>query len=231
MCDPRAVIMGGLSAASSVRGAMAQQKAVKKQEAANNQWMAYQRQQRVEENARQEQMRQQAEAARQGSLQDMDPTAREKSRTAEETRLDQVLQDDPGTKADESKTAPGNQADVNAALLSGQATGAQEFTADLASRVSKATQDARTRIKALAGVQSFGGTVGGMQTTGAEALQRGDQGITLANDLRRGSLSAYGAAQAVDPIQYNPTSNPWGGIANALAGIAGQRGGFTLGKA
>ena len=228
MCDPLSLIMGGLSAASSVASAVTQQNAQKKQEQANNQWMQFQRQQRLAENARQEDMRQKAELARQDTVQDLSPEAQQKAQAEEQSRLEGELgAKDSSTAADK---AAGNQADVNAALLSGQSAGGQMFMQDMASRVSKATADARGRLKALAGVQSFGGTMGGLQTRNALELQQGEQGINLQNNFRQGSLGAYGAMQAVDPIQYNPTSNPWGGIANALAGIAGQRGGSTMGS-
>jgi hypothetical protein len=230
MCDPISLIMGGLSIAGQMMSNSVQQKAIKKQENANLHWMQYQQEQRRQANLREEQLRGQTEQARAATVQDMSAQNQEKARSGEETRLNQALLDQ-GPAVDENPEAPGLQADVNAHLLAGSEAGGQEFQNDMASRISKATSDARARVKALAAVQSFGGTQGGLQTRNALELQQGEQGINMFNNFRQGSLSAFDASKGVTPIQYSPVSDPWGGIAKTLAGVAGQRMGSSFMKA
>ena len=200
-----------------------QASAVRKQEDANNQWMQMQQQQRRQEQARQEQLREQAESARAATVQDMTAANQEQAQSKEQARLEEKL---GGTEPPPDQGAVASQTDANAALLSGKAMGGTEFNADMGSRISKATADARSRIRALAQVQSFGGTQGGLQTRNALELNEGEQGINLANNLRQGSLSAFGAVQNIEPPIMKPVSNPWGGIASALGGMAGKFGGF-----
>ena len=221
MCDPMSLIFGGLSAAASVASSSVQANAVKKQEQANNQWMMMQQQQRRLEESRQEQLRQQAEAARGATVQDMTASNQETERGKEQERLETALGgDDPAADPNAAR----EQASANAALLSGKDLGGREFAADMGSRISKATSDARSRLRALAQVQSFGGTMGGLQTRNALELNQGEQGINLANNLRQGSLSAFQAMQAIEPPMMKPVSNPWGGIASALGGMVGKFG-------
>jgi hypothetical protein len=54
-----------------------------------------------------------------------------------------------------------------------------------------------------------------------EMLNRGSQGIKLANSMRQGSLGAFGATTAIEPMQYS-VNDPYSGIGTALAGIAGK---------
>jgi hypothetical protein len=222
MCDPLSLILGGLSAAASVASSSVQANAVKKQEQANNQWMMMQQQQRRQEQARQEQLRQQAEAARGATVQDMSAENQATDQAAEQARLEAQLGGKEATSPEDA--AAQNQTSVNNALLSGQASGGKEFMTELGSRVSKATADARSRIRALAAVQSFGGTQGGLQTRNALELNQGEQGINLANNLRQGSLSAFQAMQAIEPPVMKPVNNPWGGVAGALGGMVGKFG-------
>jgi hypothetical protein len=221
MCDPLSLVLGGLSAAASIASNSVQANAVKKQENLNNQWMAMQQQQRRQEEARQEQLRGQAEAARQSTVQDLSAENQKTAQEAEQTRLQEKLGgNDPA--ADPNAVAA--QTEGNAALLEGKALGGKEFNADMGARISKATADARSRIRALAAVQSFGGTKGGLQTRNALELNEGEQGINLANNMRQGSLSAFQAVQNIEPVKLNPVSNPWGGIASALGGMVGKFG-------
>jgi hypothetical protein len=204
-----------------VASSSVQANAVKKQENLNNQWMAMQQQQRRQEEARQEQLRGQAEAARTATVQDM--TAENQS-TAQQTEADRLKEKLGGNDPAADPNAAAEQAGANAALLEGKAMGGQEFNADMGARISKATADARARIRALAQVQSFGGTKGGLQTRNALELNEGEQGINLANNLRQGSLSAFQAVQNIEPVKLNPVSNPWGGVASALGGMVGKFG-------
>ena len=230
MCDPVSLIMGGLSIAGQMMSNSVQQKAIKKQENANLHFMMYQQEQRRQANQREEEFRGQAEKQRATTVQDLSGVNQEKARAKEEARLDTALTENP-TMTDENPNAPGLQADVNANLLAGSDAGGQEFKNDMASRISKATTDARARVKALAAVQSFGGTQGGLQNRNAMEMLQGEQGINQYNNYRQGSLSAFDASKGVTPIQFSPVSDPWGGIAKTLAGIAGQRAGGSFMKA
>jgi hypothetical protein len=208
--------------ASAGMSYVTQQNAIKKQESANNQWAQWQTQQRQAENVRQEQLRQKAEAARQGTLAEVAPEAQADAQKTEQGRLSKEL----GGEAPIDAAAA--QAAVNNELLSGQSQGGTEFQTDIAKRINTATQDARKRIQALATIQSYGGSFGGLGTRNALAFNEGNQNLKMLNNQRQGSLGAYGAAQGVDPVKYATVSNPYGGIASSLAGIAGNQFGTYL---
>lgn len=227
MCDPLTigVVSAVGTAASAGLSYVTQQNAIKRQDAANDQWSQYQRKQKGLEEQRQEQMRQQAEAARQNTLGQVAPDAQQNQQATEEARLTTDL------GGDAPATAEAAQAAVNNELLSGQAQGGQEFQTDIARRINTATQDARKRIKALATIQSYGGSFGGLGTENALNFGEGNNALKLINNQRQGSLNAYGSAQAVEPVKYATVSNPWGGIAGSLAGIAGNNLGTAFKKA
>ncbi|WP_447497387.1 hypothetical protein, partial [Clostridioides difficile] len=71
-------------------------------------------------------------------------------------------------------------------------------------------------IKALASLQAFGGSSGGLEMATQNALQKTGNKIDLANNIRSGSLSAYGSAKAVNPVQY------FGGGGGQIAGMLGS---------
>ena len=213
MCEPftLALLSTAGSLAATGIGAMQQQRAQDSQARANQYWREYQDRQRNAENLRQDELRQKAEAARSQTVENMTPEAQKNAQTAEESRLTDLYTSQPAV----------NQADVIGALLSGQQNGGQEFQTDIASRIAKASQDARKRIAALATINSYGGSFGGLQNRNAETLAQGDQGINLYNNMRQGSLSAYGAAKAVNPMQMPNQTDYASGVGSALAGIAG----------
>lgn len=226
MCEP--LSLGLLTAAATVASAgvsyVTQQNAVKKQEEANNQWAQYQQQQRAAENVRQEEFRKKAEGERQKTLGEIDPAVQAREQQTEEQRLATLYGADPAQ-------GEYSQAQINDMLLSGQASGGTEFQTDIARRINTASQDARKRIQALATMQSFGDSFGGLGTSNQLKLNEGNNALKLVNDQRQGSLSAYGAAQAVDPVKYGAVSNPWGGVASSLASIAGSNLGKSFAKA
>lgn len=191
------------------------------QNRANDQWRQYQEQQRREEQARQEEQRKNADAARTQTLGDMTADKQMEAQATEEDRLKQIYGEDQSY----------NNADTNAALLSGQQNGGEAFKADLAERVSKASTEARKRIEALARINSYGGSFGGLANRNAEVLGRGDQYIQLANNIRQGSLSTYGLAKNVAPMQLTPSTDYASGIAGATAGLAGKFAGNAYSKA
>lgn len=218
MCNPLAALAVGAIGAGFQ--AVQQQKYVKKQQSAEQEWAAYQRQMRALENDRQEAMRKRAESARQGALDEMDPISQTERRETEEARLQEDYR--PGTEqVDEANFAD--------QLLSGQASAGSLFKDDFASRVVESSKSAQERIDALARLQSFGGSFGGLGTTNPIIFD--DQGalINLQNEQRRGSLAAYNAEKAVDPIRYNPPSG--GGLGGIFSSLLskGAYGAGTMG--
>jgi len=212
MCEPTtiALISAVGSAAATGMSMRVQQQAAKNQNMANNSWRDYQKRQREAEGLRQDELRGKAEMARQQGVQEMDPTRQKENQVQEEQRLTQEILNNTSV----------NQADPNG-LLESSKTGGANIQNEMARRLNVASADARKRLTALAGVQSYGGSFGGMKNYASEALARSDQGINLANNMRQGSLGAYGLAKGVAPPSMQPTSNPYGGIASSLAGIAG----------
>lgn len=162
----------------------------RKNEQAMNDWAAYQSRMRRQESARQEDMRQRADKARQEGLQEIAPEAMVDTQAQEAERLGDEL----GAAADKIN--------VSDALLSGQQSGSQVFQDDLASKLASAATEARSRIKALAGLQAFGGSSGGLDYTTQKTLQDTGNRIDLENNKRSGSLGAYGAEKSVNPVQY-----------------------------
>jgi hypothetical protein len=223
MCEP--LTLGLITAAGSLAATGAsmytQSQAVNRQEKADAEWAAYQRKTRAEEHARQDDLRQRTETARQETLGELDPTKQQQAQETEATKL----------TTDFARTPEAAQAEINNQLLSGEISGGQNFKDDYARRMTQASQDARKRIAALATIQSYGGSFGGLGTRNQQVLGQGDENIKMLGNMRGGSLGAYGAEQAVDPLKYKTVSNPWGGVASTLASTAGSSFGNYFGKA
>lgn len=207
MCLPLAAGAGSvLSALAGLAGTAIsigmQSAAEKRREEGEREWANYQRFQREQESTRQDEARQMAENARQGGLQDLAPAEQETSRQAEQDRVEEYF----GENLDKITNVSDN-------LLSGQQAGSQVFNADLGKRLADASTQARERIKALAALQSYG-NLGAINNE--KALQTGNA-IDLANNIRSGSLTAYGAAKAVNPGV--PAGNP------QASGVLGKLGG------
>jgi DNA anti-recombination protein RmuC len=191
MCVPG--LLSGLIGLATTAVQMSHQSSIaRKNEQAANDWAAYQQQERMAESQRQETQRKKAELARTDTLNQAKPEAMQEAQTEEASRLSEEFTS--GVK-DVDTTVADN-------LLSGQARGGQVFQDDLKSKLSSATAEAKKRIGALASLQSFGGSFGGLQTRNNEVALAGGNAIDLANNKRSGSLSAYGAAKAVNPVQY-----------------------------
>lgn len=210
-----AALSAGVSAAATGVSAYMNQQNVDAQNRANEQWRNYQEQQRREEQARQEEQRMKADAVRTDTLGQMSAENQMEAQGAEEARLADAYGQD----------ANYNKADTNDLLLSGQEQGGDAVKADFASRLSKASVDARKRIEALARINSYGGSFGGLANRNAETLAAGDQGIQLANNIRQGSLSTFGLAKNVAPMQLSGGTDYLSGIAGAAAGFAGKAAG------
>ncbi|WP_370139719.1 MULTISPECIES: hypothetical protein [unclassified Bradyrhizobium] len=206
----------GLSIGMAAMQYSAQQEMAAKQQAANDAWVAYQRRQSNAETMRQEELRRNAEAARQGSLSELTPEKQTKAQENEQARLEQVL-----TPEDLANLAAGKTQSINDKLLSGQQTMAADVKGNIAGSIASAAQEARKRINALAAVQSYGGSQFGLTNRANAIFNASGQDIRLAGDERQGSLAAYGVEKAVQPITYQMTPSPWGGAAGALAGKVG----------
>jgi hypothetical protein len=216
MCDPMSIIGIGLSIGMAAMQYSAQQDMASKQQAANDAWVSYQRRESNAENMRQENLRQKAEAAREGSLSELTPEKQTAAQENEQSRLEKVL-----TPEDLANLAAGKTESVNDKLLSGQQHMAADVKGNIANSLAKAAQEARSRISALAAVQSYGGSQYGLTNRANSIFNASGQDIRLAGDERQGSLAAYGVAKAVQPLQYQMTPSPFGGGANALAGKVG----------
>lgn len=215
MCDPLSIAVVGTvgSLAASGYGIYQQQQAVNDQNDANASWRRWQTKQKLDAQAREEEMRRKADAARTGGLEQLGADKQQAAQTTESARLTD-LYDGGNTTVNDAK--------VNDALLSGQQSGGEEFKTDVASRLNKAAIEARQRIKALADINSYGGSFNGLGARNSAILDASGQQIDLNNDMRRGSLAAYGIAKAVDPQQNAPVVDYASGVGNALAGIAGK---------
>lgn len=215
MCDPMSIIGIGMSVGMAAMQASQQQELMNKQQAANDAWVAYQRRMSNAENMRQEDLRKNAEAAREGSLTELTPGKQTTAQENEQARLEKML-----TPEDIANMAAGNQQTLNDKLLSGQQGGAPVVQADIKGQLAKAAQDARQRISALAAVQSYGGSQFGLTNRANTIFNASGQTIRLAGDERQGSLGAYGVEKAVEPIKYVASPSGWGAAAGGIAKAA-----------
>jgi hypothetical protein len=214
MCEPvsllaaaGSLVTAGLSYASNASMVNAQKKA-------NNDWVAYQRAQAREASAKDESMRQAADAARQESLQKMTPEAEQAAQKQQQDTLNTEM------------LANNVAGDQNVKMLSSaqdQGDG-DAITSDMQKRITSAARDARSRIQALAGLTSTQGGYNSMTQQVGRALDKSGQEIQLQGDMRGGTNKVLGVAQAVQPVQYDTSGagNPFGGISSALAGLAGS---------
>lgn len=222
MCDPTVLAIGSTIAGVAGQAAnyFGQQSAQNKQEDAYNEWAAQQSKNRMLENARQEDMRKTSQAAQQQGLQDVSADAQKRAQAEEEARLGDYLQG-KDQQATPDPSAPISIADRT---LSGQnrADEGGQFQTELAKQINNANAASKQRIQALARVSSYGGSSGGLDTMTQEALRRSGSAIDVTNDLRRGSLGAYGVEQAVNPKQISYTPSPIAGIASSLFSMGTQ---------
>jgi hypothetical protein len=206
-----------ISAGASMINYSQQQDVMSQQQAANDAWVAYQQQAQQKELAADEAARQKAEAARQTALTDVNAGAQKQQQTTEQARLTDFMTPQSikqqGTGPDQY---PGD------LLLSGQQYATPEVQQQIAGQLNQAAQDARSRIAALATINSYGGSQFGLQPTVNQAFQTSGQQIALQGDIRQGDLAVLQAARNVQPLHIVATPSPWGGIASSLAGAAGK---------
>jgi hypothetical protein len=223
MCDPMSIIGVGIAVGGAAMQAHQQQELIDKQQAANDQWVAYQRRQSLAENARQEELRQKADAARQGSLGELTAQKQGDAQRNEQARLTGTL-----TPEETAAMAAGNQQTLNDKLLSGQRGGDPGVQANIKSQLAKAAGEARQRIAALAAIQSYGGSQFGLTNRANTIFNTAGQDIRLSGDERQGSLGAYGVEKAVEPIKFQATPSGWGAVSTGAAKAVGPGVGKSL---
>jgi hypothetical protein len=219
MCDPLSI--AAVSAAGSlVAGGidyMGQQATVDAQNKANQDWVNYQRAQSQKAAAEDEALRQKAAAAAAQTQAAVNPQTQEAEQQVQEGKL-------TGDYMSGTLAAPG--ADPNTALLAGQGGSgsgvSSDITSDIASRVTAAAREAQGRIKALAGLASYGSGYGDVGNLVNTSITTGNQNIALTGDERSGVAKTLGVAQTVPVEQFTQGSNIAGTIASSLANVAGN---------
>jgi hypothetical protein len=219
MCDPLTIASLAIGAAGTAANTIGRAGAQKKQEAEFNNWKAYQDKARAAEKQRQDQFQQEATAAQQKGLQDISADNQKKVQSEEEARLAGLYTGGGDVQASADPAVPTSTAD---AALTGQRGGGEVFQTDMARRLSDATASAKQRLGALAKINSFGGSFGGLGTVNPINQAAAGSGIDFANEYRRGSMGAYSTEKNVQPVQIS-YSNPIADIAQSFlgAGMAG----------
>jgi hypothetical protein len=213
MCDPIGMIGMAFSIGSQVMQMQAQQDVMRKQQQANDEWLAYQRFKSRQHDVAQENMRAQADASRKQTLGELEGPKQEAAQVEEQGRREEEFM--PTAEAPEGFKSIGNQ-------LLGEGSGRiQQHYADA---LTTATRDARQRMQNLAVVQSTTGSQFGLANRANSLLGESQDDIKLQNNLRQGDLVVWGVQKAVEPIKYSIGSGAgaMGGIAQGLAGIAGK---------
>jgi hypothetical protein len=157
MCDPVSIIGLGFSIGMSMYNMQQQQDMASQQNAANDQWVAYQRRQSQEYLKRDEQLRLNAEAARSGSLEELAAPKQTAAQEDEAARLTKAL-----TPEELANQAEGDPNALASAMFSGQQNGSEEMKTAIQGHIQQAAIEARKRIAALANVQSYGGSQYGL---------------------------------------------------------------------
>ena len=197
---------------------MGQQQAVQAQNQSNQDWEATQRAAAAKANAADEVARQKSQAALNTSQDALSQQSQTANQQAAQTSLtNQMLTGTPAAS------------DSNVQVL-GQPQGGSDtsVTSDMASRVTDAARQAQGRIKALAGLTSYGGGYGDMGAAANSSLADSAEQIKLQGDIRNGITQTLGVTQQIQPIQYAQGSNLAGSLASSLAGIAGKGLGNSL---
>jgi hypothetical protein len=210
MCDPLSAIALAGSAVAAGVNYMGQQEVVKATNQSNEDWAATQRAAAAKAAAADEVQRQKATASLNTAETALSPQNQTAVQQGAQTDLtNQMLAGSPAN------------ANSNITLLGGEPADTSVST-DMASRVTNAAREAQGRIKALAGITSYGGGYEGMGSAASSALADSAEGINLANDLRGGTTKTLGITQQIEPIKYAQGSDLAGTIASQLGNIAGS---------
>jgi hypothetical protein len=224
MCDP---LVGGLIAGAASLGTAAYsaneaQQVQTEQQNANDQWVAQQQVFRKQFLDQDSALRNQANTAREATLNQISPTTVKANQQTEQQRLDTQFTGGGGQPSGYSPVT------ASGAAVSG---GAADTTTknDLAKQVNDATAAARSRISALATAQSYGGSQFGFGTSVPLALQSGGQQIGLASAERGNIAQTYGVEQQIQPLHYimGPNAGLAGSVASSLASVAGKGLGYA----
>lgn len=224
MCDPLVggLIAGAASLGSAAYSANEAQQVQSEQQNANNQWVAQQQAFRSNFLNQDSALRDQANNARENTLNQISPATVKANQQTEQQRLDTQFTGGGGQPAGYSPVT------ASGAAVSG---GAADTTtkSDLASQVNQATAAARSRISALATAQSYGGSQFGFGTSVPLALQSGSQQIGLASAERGNLAQTYGVEQQIQPLHYimGPNAGLAGSVASSLASVAGRGLGYA----
>jgi hypothetical protein len=225
------LIAGAASLGSAAYSANEASQVQSEQQNANNQWVAEQQAFRKNFLDQDAALRNQANTARENTLNQISPTNVKANQQTEQQRLDTQFTGGGGQPSQYSPVT------ASGAAISG---GAADTTtkSDLAKQVNDATAAARSRISALATAQSYGGSQFGFGTSVPLALQAGGQQIGLASAQRGNLAQTYGVEQQIQPLHYimGPNAGLAGGVASSLASVAGKGIGYgaaqsTLGGA
>jgi hypothetical protein len=210
ICDPLSAIALAGSAIATGVSYEGQQATNAANQQANDDWLATQRAAAAKATAADEANRQKATA----SLNTAETTLGPENQTA----VQQGAATDLNSQMLAGSPAAG---DSNIKLLGGEPADTS-VSSDMASRVTDAAREAQGRIKALAGVTSYGGGYQGMGSTATQALADSAEGINLASDFRKGDTSTLAITQAIQPVHYQQGSDIAGTIASQLGNIAGS---------
>jgi hypothetical protein len=204
------------SIGSQVMQMQAQQDVMHKQQQANDEWLAYQRFKADQFEKRNEAKRQRADAARVKTLGELEAPKQRAAQEEEQGRLEGEMMPTVDAKTAQSAQSIGDQ------ILGGAGAKVEQHYADA---LTDATRSARERMKDLATVASTTGSQFGLANRANSLLGESQDTIKLMGDERQGDLIAYGVAKAVEPVKYAVGSGAGaaGGIAQGLAGLAGNR--------
>lgn len=206
MCDPISGLALGIG--GGVLAIQQQQQQVNRQNAAYSQWARYQERKRKDEQQRQEEMRQKADAARRGTVEQLNPENQQAAQQAEAERLNTEMQ-----APTQAAAMPGSNE-----MISGQETGDAATVEDVSRRVNDAIEKARSRISALAELNSWGQSSGSLARQGQAAIANSGNMIDMWNNFRGGSLNAYNFEKGVDPRMY-PEQTLLGQLGQGMAGM------------
>jgi len=187
-----------------------QQETLNAQQQANDDWEATQKAAAAKATAADEANRQKAAASLAGAEQKLTPQNQTAVQQNAQTDLTaQMLKGSPAAS------------DSNITLLGGEPADTS-VSSDMASRVTNAAREAQGRIKALAGITSYGGGYQGMGSSATQALADSTEGINLASDFRKGDTATLGITQAIQPVQYKQGADIAGSLASSLGSMAGN---------
>jgi hypothetical protein len=215
MCDPLTLGSLAIGAAGTAANTIGKARAEAEQKRRFEGWQKYQEKQREEERVRQEAMHKTAQEAQQKGLEEVSAASQVGAQAAEAKRLEGTYTGAAGAEDNQAIT-PTSLADTG--IATGETTGGNIAASDLARRIADAGASAKERIRAMANVNAYGGSYGGLGTTMPIAQGRAGSAIDVANNLRRGSLQAYGVERNVEPVQVS-YSNPLADIASQFLGV------------